>query len=130
VASLVDDPDEKIYAMRLITEGVMPGRWEGSRVPPEKAELESTGILRMRIESASAKVRSGGPSEGKSDAENPEVVERVWTGVVPTWTVHGDPVAAEQNRVEEVPRYVVEAVRERNERARREAEEAMVKGEK
>ncbi|KAF8537757.1 hypothetical protein BDD12DRAFT_845437 [Trichophaea hybrida] len=108
-ATLVSDPDEKLYAMRLITEGVMPGRWEGSRVPPKKAELDATGILKMTIESASAK--------------DEETKERVWTGVVPTWMTLGEPVEAGGNRVQIVPEYVKEAVGERNERARREAEE-------
>ncbi|KAF8243222.1 flavin-nucleotide-binding protein [Wilcoxina mikolae CBS 423.85] len=107
-ATLVSDPDEKLYVMRLITEGVMPGRWEGSRVPPKKAELESTGILKMTIESASAKVRAGGP--GGERGEEEEVKERVWTGVVPTWMTHGEPVEAGGNRVQMVPEYVKEAV--------------------
>jgi nitroimidazol reductase NimA-like FMN-containing flavoprotein (pyridoxamine 5'-phosphate oxidase superfamily) len=60
-ASLVEDKDEALYAMKLITDNLLPGRWDGSRVPPTQAELNSTSILRVRISSASAKIRVGGP---------------------------------------------------------------------
>lgn len=48
-ASLVEDEDEALWAMREITENMLPGRWEGSRVPPTKAEVKSTGVIRVRV---------------------------------------------------------------------------------
>lgn len=45
--------------MELITNSVCPGRWHNSRVPPDAAEMSSTQIMRMRVESGSAKVREG-----------------------------------------------------------------------
>jgi hypothetical protein len=71
-----------MYAMKAITDNLLPERWEKSRTPPSKAELSSTSILRVRIESASAKVRVGGPSEERSDLKNDELVKNTWTGVV------------------------------------------------
>lgn len=50
-AELVEDRDEALEAMREITENILPGRWEGSRVPPTEAEIKSTGVIRVRIES-------------------------------------------------------------------------------
>lgn len=50
----------------LITNAVCPDRWEHSRVPPTAAELKATGIIRLRIESASAKINSGGSSDNAS----------------------------------------------------------------
>jgi nitroimidazol reductase NimA-like FMN-containing flavoprotein (pyridoxamine 5'-phosphate oxidase superfamily) len=50
-ASLVTDPDEALYAMKAITDNLLPQRWEKSRTPPTKAELSSTSILKVRIES-------------------------------------------------------------------------------
>lgn len=50
-AELVEDRDEAMGAMRGITENLLPGRWEGSRVPPTEAEIKSTGVIRVRIES-------------------------------------------------------------------------------
>lgn len=48
-AELVTDEDEAMYAMKLITENMLPGRWDGSRVPPTKAELKSTGVMRVKV---------------------------------------------------------------------------------
>lgn len=53
----------KLAALVLITNAVCPGRYEYTRVPPTAAELKSTGVLRFRIESASAKVNAAGASD-------------------------------------------------------------------
>jgi len=83
-ASLVTDADEALYAMKLITDNLLPERWENSRTPPSPAELKSTSILRVRVASASAKVRTGGPSEDRADLKNAQLVQNTWTGVVCT----------------------------------------------
>ncbi|MCJ1397378.1 hypothetical protein MMC11_000571 [Xylographa trunciseda] len=122
-AMLVTDPDEKLYAMQLVTNNVIPDRWVNSRVPPNKVEMQSTSILRVAIVDASAKVRSGGPGEDRKDEKDEAVRERVWTGVVPTWTAYGEPVPAEKNRVA-LPAHVsglVEGCNRENERKAREA---------
>lgn len=107
-AYLVTDDAEKTYAMQRITDNMLPTRWENSRVPPTKTEMTSTGILRVEIDSASAKTRSGGPGEDRNDLKDEALRERVWTGVVPMTVQWGKPVAAEGNRVKEVPKYVEE----------------------
>ena len=48
--------DEKLWAMEKITNSVLTERWANTRVPPNKTEMTSTQILRVRIVSASAKV--------------------------------------------------------------------------
>jgi hypothetical protein len=105
-AQLVEDADEALYAMNKITDNLIPGRWEGSRVPPTNAELKSTSILRIRVSSASAKVRTGGPSEDRKDLEDGELVKRTWTGVVPYWGTWGEPVPGRENGREEVEEYI------------------------
>lgn len=82
-ATVVSDVDEKLWAMTLITNGVLPQRWETSRNPPTNAEIQSTRILKVRIESASAKIRAEGPHDERSDLQNEELVRKVWTGVLP-----------------------------------------------
>ncbi|MCJ1388077.1 hypothetical protein MMC18_000921 [Xylographa bjoerkii] len=125
-ATLVTDPAEKLYAMELVTNNVIPDRWENSRVPPSSVEMQSTSILRVGIVSASAKVRSGGPGEDRKDEKDESVRGRVWTGVIPTWTAYGEPVPAEKNRVA-VPKHVSELVegcnRENEKKARAAAKE-------
>lgn len=102
-AYLVADDDERLYAMERITNNIMPDRWANSRTPPTKAEMQSTGILRVEIESGSAKSRAGGPGEDRKDLKDLEMRERVWTGVIPTALQWGEPVAAEGNKVAKVP---------------------------
>lgn len=92
--------------MELVTNNMLPERWANTRVPPNKTELQSTGILRVEIESASAKVREGGPGEDRRDLKDVGLRERVWTGVVPCSLQWGEPVPAKENMVGEVPGYV------------------------
>ena len=105
-ASLVTDDQEKLWAMELITNSVVPGRWGNSRVPPDRAEMVSTSILRVRIDSGSGKIRDGGPHDEKKDLEREDVVKRTWTGVIPIWETFGEPVAGTANAVEELPEHV------------------------
>lgn len=95
-ASLVTDQSEALYAMRLITNNLLPNRWEDSRSPPTQAELSSTSILKIRIVSAAAKVREGGPSEDRDDLKNEALVKNTWTGVVPYWGQWGEMVRGEE----------------------------------
>jgi hypothetical protein len=76
-AILVDDPEEKIEALRLLSEHIIPGRWADSRQPNEK-ELKATSILRLPIEEFSAKVRTGPPIDDEEDYSFP-----TWAGVIP-----------------------------------------------
>ena len=103
---VVENEEEKAWAMRLITESVMTGRWENTRTPPDGGELSSTTILRVRIVSGSGKIREGGPGEDKKDAEKEDVVSKFWTGVVPVWEMIGEPVASKNNRVQELPEHI------------------------
>ena len=69
-ATHVTDPEERLWAMELITNSVVPGRWQASRLPPTKGEQASTGVLRVRIVAGSAKIRSGTPSDDRHDMED------------------------------------------------------------
>jgi uncharacterized protein len=124
-ATVVTDPEEKHYAMELITDGVVPGRWAGSR-EPNSAEIQSTSVLKVRITSGSGKIRTGGPKDDKADLENEEVIGKVWTGVVPIYQTVGEPVAATVNRVP-LPKYIEEFRKYENEEAKLYAEAAVTK---
>lgn len=110
----VDDEDEKLFALKLITNNSMPERWENSRNPPTKTEMQSSAVLKVRIETASAKVRAGGPSDDRADLENPDVVDKIWTGIVPAYYTLGEPIAGEDNKVKEVPEYIADWVADAN----------------
>jgi nitroimidazol reductase NimA-like FMN-containing flavoprotein (pyridoxamine 5'-phosphate oxidase superfamily) len=85
-ATLVDDPAEKIEALRLLSEHIIPGRWADSRQPNER-ELKATSILRVPIVEFSAKVRKGPVVDDEEDYSFP-----TWAGVVPLEMVAGEPV--------------------------------------
>lgn len=114
LGSLVTDPEEVQFALHLITNNAIPERWENSRSPPTNAELTSTGILKVRIETASAKIRAGGPSDDRADLQNTELTDRTWVGVVPAYQMLGEPIEADYNKVKRVPEYIADWVADAN----------------
>ncbi len=110
----VTDIEEKLFAMEKVTNSVVPGRWKQTRLPPTRAEMSSTQILRVKIESASVKVRQGEPHDDKADLESQEVTGKTWTGVVPMWTQMGEPVSVGGGKAE-LPENVSEYVKDYNE---------------
>lgn len=126
-AELVTEAEERLWAMELITNSVVRDRYRHTRVPPNNAEMQSTSILRVRIASGSAKIRSGMPSDEKGDLENAELLNRVWTGVVPVHYSLGNPMPGPYNKLETLPAYLNEFVRESNQDAKDIAVEAATK---
>lgn len=89
-AELVEDPDEKNKALEVFTEHVIPGRWAEVRWPTE-LELKATSVLKLPIEEASAKVRTGDPKDDEVDYEM-----NVWAGVLPLAVTPGKAIADER----------------------------------
>ena len=85
-AIVIDDPTEKLTALKALSEHILPGRWAESRQPNEK-ELKATSILRMPIEEFSAKVRQG---DAIDDAEDYSF--STWAGVIPLQIVSEEPI--------------------------------------
>ena len=113
-ANIVTDQAEKHWAMHLITEDLIPNRWNNSRIPPTRAELQSTSVLRINVVSASAKVNTGPTGDDRKDLQNGDVTSRVWTGVLPVWEHIGPPVESETNKVTPVPEYLGSWTQEQN----------------
>ena len=88
-ATDVEDGEERLRALRCITEHVLPGRWSELR-PPLDQELHATAVIAVDIEAASAKVREGGVIHGRASGE-----EGTWAGIVPITTMVGAPVTDE-----------------------------------
>ncbi len=107
-ATLVTDVAEKLWAMEQITNKVIPNRWDNTRLPPNAGEMSSTQILRVEVESGSAKVRDGPPADDTVDLKNEEVLDRVWTGYMPVVERFETPVPSSYNRIKEVPGYIEE----------------------
>jgi uncharacterized protein len=98
-AMLVDDPAEKLAALRALSDHILPNRWDNSRQPNEK-ELKATSVLRLPINEFSAKVRVGPPVD---DAE--DYAFSTWAGVIPLEMNSGTPIRDERCK-QELPAYL------------------------
>ena len=98
-ATLISNPEEKIAALRTLSEHIIPQRWDDSRQPNEK-ELKATSVLRIPIDEFSAKVRVGPPIDDEPDYSFP-----TWAGVIPLDMQVGAPVRDERCQ-QELPEYL------------------------
>lgn len=85
-AAPIEGREAKLAAMRAFMERIAPGRWDELRPPTEK-EIDATGIVALKLDEASAKVRAGPPADDEADYAHP-----VWAGVVPVTESLGEPV--------------------------------------
>jgi nitroimidazol reductase NimA-like FMN-containing flavoprotein (pyridoxamine 5'-phosphate oxidase superfamily) len=81
----VTDPDEQRTAMDALVEHVAPGR-SGETRAPDPSELRATLTLAVRLDEASAKVRTGPAIDEPEDHALPH-----WSGVLPLALVPGPP---------------------------------------
>jgi hypothetical protein len=84
---IIDDPDEKLAGLRLVSEHLAPGQWDYVRQPSRK-ELAATRLLALSLAEASVKVRTGPPD----DADSPDAELGLWAGELPLDTRWGIPV--------------------------------------
>jgi uncharacterized protein len=84
-ATVVIDEDERLRALRLITDHLVPGQWAAVR-PPTRKEMAATAVLALPLAEASLKVRTGMPGDPPEDLD-----PGVWAGVLPIATVFGEP---------------------------------------
>ncbi len=97
----VMEKEAKLNALQAITDHLLPGRWEDARQPNEK-ELNSTTVVSIKIEEASAKIRTGPP---KDDEEDYDLL--VWAGVLPLIPMLSEPVHdPDQNEDILLPDYI------------------------
>jgi nitroimidazol reductase NimA-like FMN-containing flavoprotein (pyridoxamine 5'-phosphate oxidase superfamily) len=86
-ATLVTDDDEKDRVLCAVVDHMVAGRSEQCR-PPTPEERRATRVVRVPLQEASAKVRTGPPIEETTDLALP-----YFGGVVPLSVVRGAPVA-------------------------------------
>lgn len=99
---MIETKDEKLVALKIISDHVLPERWKHTRLPTDK-ELNSTAVIRMRMVHVSGKVRNAPPTTDK----NEEKLE-FWSGLLPIGMVVGKPAADECTRKQklEVPMHI------------------------
>lgn len=97
----VEDSARKNEILRGLSDHIIPGRWDEVRQPSDQ-ELRKTLVVSIRIDEASAKVRTGGPIDDEPDHELP-----VWAGVLPLRLTAGTPIPDARLRAGiEVPAHV------------------------
>jgi nitroimidazol reductase NimA-like FMN-containing flavoprotein (pyridoxamine 5'-phosphate oxidase superfamily) len=102
---IVDDDEERLRAMELITEHVLPGRWSEAR-HPSAVESKGTLLVAVPIDEFSVKTRTGPPGDDEADYGLP-----IWAGVIPLSMTAGAPepdprLGAGIDVAESVARYV------------------------
>lgn len=75
---LINDWDEKLHAMYVISEHAMPGRWDELRAPLDN-EVRMTGVIAIDIDLASAKISD----KPVPDDEEEDYATPVWAGILP-----------------------------------------------
>lgn len=82
------DGEEKLAALDLITDALLPGRREELR-PHNRRELAATLILRMHIDEWTFKHSAAWPEDPDED-----MATDTWAGVLPILTTYGEPLAS------------------------------------
>lgn len=95
-ARLVTGAEEKLAALRAVTDHLVPGRWEHAR-PPSRKELAATAVLALPLDEASVKVREGGPKDEPEDYGS-----GFWAGVLPA-TLSFGPAEPDPEMAGEIP---------------------------
>ncbi len=96
----IADNSEKLAVLKVISDKLVPSRWENAR-QPNAQELKATMVVGVTIETASAKVRTGGPKEEPDDVDLP-----IWSGIVPWITVAKPPEPDSLSQGLPVPSYL------------------------
>ena len=89
-ATLVENEKDIIEALHIISDQIIPERWEEVRAPNKK-ELNITKVLQLKITEASAKIRDEGVGDDKEDYKLD-----IWAGILPIEKYYGTPINDEK----------------------------------
>ena len=93
---------EKMEALKVVSDQIIPGRWDEVRLPTE-LEMKATTVLAISIDTASAKIRTGPPGDDEADYDLP-----VWAGVLPVALTFAAPVTDPGMRsTQELPKSIL-----------------------
>ena len=88
-AEKIENAKEKTLAFEWLTNRMVPGSWDYLR-PDKESEVRKTTVLAFSLNEASAKVRTGMPSDDEEDLALP-----IWSGIIPIVTKRMPPLADE-----------------------------------
>ena len=80
----------ELDALRVITEHLMPGRWDHARQPSPK-ELKATMTLSLPLTEFSIKISEGPPDDFEGDLES-DAGKAIWAGHIPIYEQLGVPI--------------------------------------
>ena len=92
--------EERDGALRIISDHLLPGRWDDIR-PPSRKELAATLVLALALDEASGKISAGPPEDAEEDLDRP-----VWAGVMPIVDSFGAPEPDERGAAYPAPAYL------------------------
>jgi nitroimidazol reductase NimA-like FMN-containing flavoprotein (pyridoxamine 5'-phosphate oxidase superfamily) len=92
--------DEKIAALRAVSESLIPGLWDAGREQTAK-EFAQTMMVELKLDDVTAKKRSGEAIDGEEDVKLP-----IWAGYIPIKTTFEKPVSNENAKHIPVPDYI------------------------
>ena len=99
-AEEITDYDEKIKGLEIIVNQMIPHRWDEVSLGDDN-EIKATKVIKFKIESASAKIRTGAPSDEITDPA-------IWSGEIPIKYVGQKPIPANTSEPENYPESVKE----------------------
>lgn len=99
-AEKVTAEEERMEALALITDHLIPNRWADLRATTD-SEMKKTTVLAFSLAEASAKVRTGGPNDEPEDQDLP-----TWAGVIPLQTMQLSPIPAQNSLTIPLPDYL------------------------
>ena len=91
---LIQDDKEKNAALKIISDCIIPNRWDEVRLPNE-TELKATSVIRLKIEDGniSGKIRNAPVGDDKEDLDLP-----IWSGIIPTKLIAFNPIADQASK--------------------------------
>ena len=92
--------EEKERTLRVVSDHLLPGRWDDIR-PPSTKELAATLVLALPLDEVSVKISAGPPEDLDEDVDRP-----VWGGVVPIVESFGAPIPDERGAAYPTPAYL------------------------
>ena len=93
--------EEKMAALEVISNGLIPGSWDYTR-PITSKESAATMIVSLPLEKYSAKQRTGSSHDEDEDMKLP-----LWAGIIPVTRTFGTPIAADYASDFPVPVHVL-----------------------
>jgi uncharacterized protein len=86
-ATVISELEHKMMALQAFSDQIAPERWADVR-QPNSNELEATVVLGLPLVEASAKVRTGPPTDEREDYNLP-----IWAGEIPLRLVADSPIS-------------------------------------